>query len=79
MEGKYRNVIMRPAVGGFIICYDEYGHKSRDEFEGMAFIGKREIVVEDPKEAIEKLMDFYEMTIVEEPIFNGEDTALGGA
>ena len=45
----------------------------------MAFVGKREIVVEDPKEAIEKLMDFYEMTIVEEPIFNGEDTALGGA
>lgn len=78
MEGKIRDLKLRPAIGGFIICYDEYGHKSRDEFEGMAFIGRKEVVVEDPEEAMAMLMSLHESTGSEE-IINGEDSALGGA
>ena len=78
MEGKIRDLRLRPAIGGFIICYDEYGNKSRDEFEGMAFIGKKEIVVEDPEEAMATLMGLHADSGSEE-IINGEDSALGGA
>jgi hypothetical protein len=74
-----RDLKMRPAEGGFIICYDKYDYKSQDEFEGQTFVGKKEIVVEDPKEAIEKLMELYAMTEEGQEIYNGKDSALGGA
>ena len=79
MEGMIRDLKMRPAEGGFIICYDKFDYKSQDEFEGMTFIGKKEIVVEDSKEAIEKLMELYAMTEEGQGIMNGNDSALGGA
>jgi hypothetical protein len=79
MHGMIRDLKMRPAEGGFIICYDKFDYKSQDEYEGMEFIGKKEIVVEDPKEAIEKLMELYSLTEEGQSIMNGKNSALGGA
>lgn len=79
MNGTIRELVMRPAEGGFIICYDKYEQKSEDEFEGLSYVGKKEIVVEDPEEAMGKLMSLYAMTEEYNEIQNGNDSALGGA
>lgn len=51
MEHYIKNVVLKPAHGGYIICCDKH-QKTDGEYEGMRYVGEYKIVVEDSSEAI---------------------------
>lgn len=51
-----KNLRMCPAIGGYIVKYDEYKQTSNDDYDGERYIGEKKVVATDSDEAI-KIMD----------------------